>query len=1293
MDKLFFRAYRIIGKRRWLALVGLLVTIGGLLTIVRHIKFDDDISSLIPATEETQRVQQVLRSIAFTDKIVVNIRKGEAGSVEDLTRYATEFLDSLRSRQGRFIKNIQGRVAQDDVPKTLDLVYEHLPLFLEDSDYKAIQLKLSQDSIAKITAENYRTLISPTGIVAKKNIVRDPLGLSFIALKKLRRLGFEEGFKLRDGFLLNEEEENILLFITPKFSSGETNKNLPFSEALYAVQDALNAKYGTKATSEYFGAALSAVSNAKQIEQDIKFTVGIALSLLIVLLILFYRKLILPLILFAPTLFGGLLAVTFLSLIRDEISALSLGIGAILLGITLDYGLHILTHIRNAGPDSHPALTRSGERTSSGGNESLGLPVERPNPKQKGYPERSPGAKSQQKKDSNGTGEHSLRNVGKLYDDVAPAVLMSSLTTACAFLCLLFLDSQALQDLGIFAAISVLGASVFALLFIPQVYKGKKLPAAKKTILDRWAAFEWHKSKWTIAALTVLFITGIFTYGKVVFDQDITKLNYETQALLDARKRLEKLTDIGSKSLYLSTYGQDYQQVLQRNDSLYGQLEQLKESGKIVSFGSIGGLVKSDRAQRQKIDAWQRFWDSAKVDSVKQNLIVSGSELGFKPSTFSRFYSLLETDFDPIALSEIGEIQSFSVDDYVVNDENGTTITSMIKVDDADVSDIRKRFEAIPQTLLIERQHINESLLGNLKNDFNRLLGYSLIAVVLILLLFYRSLTLTLITGIPIFLTWFLTVGIMGVFHIEFNIFNIIICSFIFGLGVDYSIFMTNGLLAEYRTGIKTLATYKTSIILSVITTIAAVGVLIFAKHPVLYSVSVVSLIGIGCALFVAFTLQPLLFRLFLGDNRKRPIRPRILIHSLLSFAYFDLGGLLLSAYSWIILTVNPKASRREQLNLHWLTSKFMKSVLYTNPFISKKISNEHDETFEKPAMLIANHTSFLDILAMGMLHPKCIYLVKDHVYYSKVVGPAARLHGAYPVSGGIEDGEAYLKEKLAQGFSIIAFPEGTRSTTNKIGRFHKGAFYLAEQLDLDILPVLIHGTSEVAPKDSFIIRDGSITLEFLPRIIPDDPRFSIAYSKRAKEIGRYFRSEFRRLRNQIEGPEYWYAMILENFRHKGDALYKAVRRDVKDNASTYKEILDSVGHAATVAHISKDFGQLDLLLALDSNDRKIITFLEDQEARAILRNNYLTHNYSKITVADTVDEVMERSAQVLIIDSAHYGLSAIDMEKWQEIGTLIFLKKAMVLVEDAAKLGFEVEHKNDRFTVLKNHIFITKEQ
>ena len=360
-----------------------------------------------------------------------------------------------------------------------------------------------------------------------------------------------------------------------------------------------------------------------------------------------------------------------------------------------------------------------------------------------------------------------------------------------------------------------------------------------------------------------------------------------------------------------------------------------------------------------------------------------------------------------------------------------------------------------------------------------------------------------------------------------------------------------------------------------------------------------------------------------------------------------------------------------------------MKSVLYTNPFTTKKIINPLNEKFQKPALLIANHSSFLDILVMGMLHPKLIYLVKDHVYNSKTIGSAARLSGAYPVSGGIENGEAYLKQKLAQGFSIITFPEGSRSINNKIGRFHKGAFYLAEKFDLDILPVLIHGASEVSPKDSFIIRDGGITAQFLGRITPDDKRYGETYTQRAKQVGAYVRNEFRAMRKNIEIPAYWHKTLLENFRYKGPLVYRGVHDDLKVHSINYQKLLHGLDEKSTINYVSQQNVHLPLLLALDSIDRKISAFIKNNHYRAILANNYLTQRYSKIAVCNTLESVFTVPEATLIIDDSEFHPSEEIHQKLSEISNLIVLDKGEKFTPPSS---FTILLQNDTFIWYKRN-------
>lgn len=1206
MNSLFYRTYQIISNNRVWSLIGLILGLIALLFLANKIEFEEDISKLIPSNSKTQKVQEVLKSVNFTDKIIVNIRRQSNGSVLDLTQYATQFIDSVENRAQGFVKDIQGRVADDAIDSTLDFLYANAPLFLDKEDYLAIDNKLKKDSIKALTESNYKTLLSPSGIIAKKSIIRDPLGISFMALKKLQNLGVGDQFVLKEGFVMSKDEQNILLFISPNFPSSETKKNKGLADRLYAIQDELNTVFNLKVESEYFGAALIAVANAEQIKKDIQFTVGIALTVLIAIFIVFYRKLTIPIILFTPTIFGGILSIAFLYLIRTEISAISLGIGSVLLGVTLDYSLHILTHIRN--------------------NETI---------------------------------EH-------LYRDITKPILMSSLTTAMAFLCLLFLDSQALQDLGIFAAVSVLGASVFALLFIPQAYKGGSKKGLKSTLLDRLASYNFQKNKIAIFGIVALLVLSAFTYSNVVFNKDISQLNYEPISATRAKVNLDALTNIASKSIYLAAYGKTTEETLRSNDTIYGLLQKLKANGTIISYSSIGALIHSEKIQKLKIADWKQFWNPELIGQTKSNLIESGSTFGFKPTTFTSFYTLLESDFSPLVLSDYNAISTITIDDFIVESPDLTTVTSLVKVDASKANLVKETFHNNDNILVIDRQDMNETLLGNLKNDFNNLIRYSLVVVLIILLLFFRSFSLTLVTALPIFLTWFITIGVMGLLGIEFNIFNIIISTFIFGLGIDYSIFITNGMLKEYQTGESALATHKTSIILSVITTILGVGVLIFAKHPALHSISVVSIIGIFSAMLLAFTVQPLLFRLFIGSNSKRPISFRLFVHSVLSFTYYGLGGLCLSIFSVTFMKLIPLSKKAKMKGFHIVISKFMKSVLYSNPFVKKKIINAHNETFSKPGIIIANHTSFLDILAMGMLHPKIIFLVNDWVYNSPIFGKAVQLAGFYPVSGGIEKGVEQLKEKVAEGYSLMAFPEGTRSTTNKIRRFHKGAFFLAEKLELDIIPVLIHGNSEVLPKGSFIIRDGSITVKILKRIDSEDMSYGKTDRERTKLIGTYFRKEFETMRSEIENETYFHDLVKLDYRYKGDTLYRSVKKNLKENSDIYKTFLDTLNKRSSILNLTGGEGEFDLLLLLDGADRKICTYIKDESTRSIVENSFITKHYNRITFASSREEALNFDADAIMINA-----SEVNEFRRMKIEKNIFL-------------GFEIACQNYNLVIFK---------
>lgn len=360
-----------------------------------------------------------------------------------------------------------------------------------------------------------------------------------------------------------------------------------------------------------------------------------------------------------------------------------------------------------------------------------------------------------------------------------------------------------------------------------------------------------------------------------------------------------------------------------------------------------------------------------------------------------------------------------------------------------------------------------------------------------------------------------------------------------------------------------------------------------------------------------------------------------------------------------------------------------MKSVLYTHTFLKKKVINNPQEDFKKQAIIVANHTSFLDILAIGMLSPKIIFLVNDWVYNSPVFGKAVQLAGFYPVSSGIENGLNHLKKKLEQGYSLMVFPEGTRSKTNKIRRFHKGAFYLAEHFKIDIIPVLIHGNSEIIPKGESMIRDGSITLKILDRITPTDARFSSNYSQRTKQISAFFKSEFANFRKEREDATYFHKMILDEYRYKDNSLYKDIKKDLSINKHTYNTIIHTVGLKDTVAYISNNCGQLEFLMALDSPDRKIISYLKNKAYRVMVNNSYLT-NTRGIKCVNSLEEINEYQIDTLIINDNSITLN--DLKAMISKGVLhiiLFSSCNPLLSTYVLNLNYKSTYKDQSITIL----------
>lgn len=1161
----FYYLFQKIQKYPKTALLSSLLFLVCSVFILQKITFNEDITRIIPSNKTNNNTAQVINEMNFTDKIAVIFKKKKGADNNDLIIAAEAFTDTLPVVKDYYL-SVQGTLNEDLFQESFRFVYANLPIYLNEADYKTIDQKLNNDSLSKQIQQNYETLISGNASFMKDVVVDDPLQLSFLALKKLQQFQGNGDYKLQDGFLFTQDEEKIVLFINPKYGGSETQHNEVFVEKLNALKQHISDK-NPKVEVQYFGSPFIAVANAQQIKSDILTTVAISVSALMLLLIFYYRNWLVPIIVMIPTVFGGLFGLLCLYFLRTEISAISLSIAAILIGITIDYALHFLTHSKNT------------------------------------------------------------QSMQALFKDVAKPLLMSSSTTAVAFLCLLFVHSDALIDLGIFASISVVATAVFTLIILPHIYKGKTLKHSHA--IDKIAKYPFEKNKVLIAFTLLLAVMSAFTYHKVQFDGDLSKINFMPTEQQLAEKELYTDNKI-AKSLFVVAYNENEDQVLEDNQQVFNKLQ---SNNYVNNVQSVSSLVPSKTEQLKAIERWKQFWNPSKSNQTVQAIEAKSVAQGFNTQTHEAFYQLLKKDFSTINLASLKQFNQQLYNEFV-HGKNRYLLSTVVTIDPKNRDAFVKNFDKENQgkhLLLIDRQALNEQYLGFLVNDFNSLVSYSFIAVFVILFVFYRRIELVITASIPIALTGFITAGLMGLLNIPFNIFSTIVCTLVFGHGIDFTIFMTSALQKQYTDGKDEMPLYRTSIILAVLTTILAIGALIFAQHPALKSIALIALIGVSVAVLVTFVLYPLLFKFLFFNRVKKGLSPTtffLTVRSILMFTYYVIASLTISVFMRVFFWVLLISKNKKWHFFSSVMSGYMKSVLYLNPYVSKKIF--HKERLQKQSVIISNHTSFLDSLTIGMTYSKVVYIVNDWVYKSPVFGRAVKFLGFYPATKGVEQGLVPLEERIGTDFSVMVFPEGTRSRTSEIGRFHKGAFFMAEELNLPIQPVYIHGNADLLPKGDFIIYNSNCHVYIGEPIAVDDDSFGKSYADRTKKISSFFKQEFNKIRLNAEDADYFKQKLFLNFLYKEHGILNTVKRDFSQNKAIYHQLFYLISDKAAIAHVTNDFGQLDFLLVNQFPSRRVNTYNQNEENRSIAKASYVNQKF-KIKYADDLAEIWQNSIVLIL--------------------------------------------------------------
>jgi len=432
-SNLVVSAYDFWQKRRWFlfSFAILILSTAGLhiFTIpLRH-----DIKSMLP--DKNRRFQEDFELFSyapFARNILISLEvsddlsqthNSQESPTDRLIRTADKITELLKPPY--FVQAISG-ITQSQKLTLFNWMYDNLPCLLTQADIERLEDQIRPAAIRNQLQENVKILHSPESVVLKKLILQDPLALREFLLDKLKLLSLVSNISTDEDYFISKDHKHLLIIAESPFAITDFGNSQDMLNYLYKVLDEnvlTGIRYRVISGHRY------TVANASTIQSDLWRVFFISITGLLLVFLIFlrtWRALFVFLIPLAALLIGTSATGYFFS----TVSAITIGFGAVLLGISADFGLHVFYGFQEKNVNARHILT-----------------------------------------------------------DLAKPLLYCALTTIGVFAVLLFSALPGQRQLAVFSIAGILTALLFALFVMPHLMPARPVVTLAKLSLPRIKAF------------------------------------------------------------------------------------------------------------------------------------------------------------------------------------------------------------------------------------------------------------------------------------------------------------------------------------------------------------------------------------------------------------------------------------------------------------------------------------------------------------------------------------------------------------------------------------------------------------------------------------------------------------------------------------------------------------------------------------------------------------------------------------------------------------------------------------
>lgn len=762
------------------------------------VSFDNNMESMLPEEDEIIRSMRFLRESDFSDKIVLSLKLNDVNKTEtDLIKEVDRLALSLKPP---LITEVFFNVSETESFKDMFDFLKYTPQLTDKKTLLKIDSLINTDGINSVLKNNYRQIISPSGMFASLFVRSDPFGIKNALLKNLQKFSSSTGYEvvIKNGHLLSRDKRHALMILkTPvAVSDGFGSRKLItyLNEKLDALPPYIS--------SDIISAHLHTISNEDVIKSDIQLTMIIA-SIAFFLVFLFFFYDIKAGLVFLIPLASVAVAVSLSSLILDKLSYFIIGMGATIAGISVDYGIHVYTAIRC-----------SSSRLDA------------------------------------------VKQVKK-------PVIAGTLTTIGVFAAFYFSDVPGYRQLAVFSVISIIFSLICSFYFLPPFIETNN-KFKMHGLFTRFAVFsnpddrksdsKVNDKAWVFIWVLLALIMGFFL-SEIQFDSDIKQFDGSNPEIFKAEDSFKKAWVKKDDPAILVVFNKNSEQAILETELIYKEAVNKFGNDNISSFAAIWPSLKT---RSQNAVFWEKFWTKEKVAKLKELFAKEGRAYNFSDNAFNPFFDNLYNGTDVLVNTDGNEFLKRLKERFILKNEKGFYVLTFFPDEESYIFEFANISKVYQDTFIVSRKQISKALSDVISHEIIYLSVIAGIILPILMMVLLKDIKLAFLALVPVFMGVAAALAVLPIVGLSLNAPCLIAIMILVGLCSDYGIFMVYKCCHNYNTGT------EMAVFLAALTSMIGTGVLLFAKHPVLFSIGTILFTGLFTGFLSSVIAVPSIYRLWL---------------------------------------------------------------------------------------------------------------------------------------------------------------------------------------------------------------------------------------------------------------------------------------------------------------------------------------------------------------------------------------------------------------------------------------------